>query len=188
VEAMKKSSRLVLFLLSAALAVTLLVAAPGKPRAADELQPPLFPSVSDFDLYDQADYTWKIRLLYGEDIELSAFKNNVVFLHFWATWCPHCAEQMYSIQRLYESLGNKDDIVFILASYQDKETVRRYLLTMKISLPIYFYKWPVPPAFEPRRRIPRTFIIDRTGQIVYQHVGPAKWDDPSVVNFLESLK
>ena len=184
---MKKASRLVLYLLSAALAVTLFFIDPKQAKAIEELEPPLLPEISEFELYDQTDYNWNIRRLDGKEVVLSEFQNKVVFLHFWATWCPHCAEQMYSIQRLYESLKDKDDIILIMASYQDRDTVQEYVLKKKIRLPVYLYKWPVPPVFEPRRRIPRTFIIDRTGQIVYQHIGPVKWDDQSVEEFLESL-
>jgi peroxiredoxin len=184
---MKKASRLVLYCLSSALALTLFFIDPKQAKAVEELEPPLLPEISEFELYDQTDYNWKIRRLDGKEVVLSKFKNKVVFLHFWATWCPHCAEQMYSIQRLYESLEEKDGIELILASYQDKETVRKYVLKKKIKLPIYLYKRPVPPVFQPRKRIPRTFIIDRTGRIVYQHIGPVKWDDQSVEKFLESL-
>ena len=184
---MKKASRLVLYLLSAALAVTLFFIDPRQAKAVEELELPLLPEISEFELYDQTDYNWNIRRLDGKEVVLSEFQNKVVFLHFWATWCPHCEEQLYSIQRLYESLGEKDDIILIMASYQDRDTVQQYVLKKKIRLPVYLYKWPVPHVFEPRRRIPRTFIIDRTGQIVYQHIGPVKWDDQSVEKFLESL-
>jgi thiol-disulfide isomerase/thioredoxin len=184
---MKTTSRIVLFFLSAALAVTLLFIDPVKPEAAEELKPPLLPYISDVQLYDQTDYNWTIRRLNGEDVGLSKFKNRVVFLHFWATWCPHCKAQMSSIQRLYESLRDKDDIEFIIASYQDQETVQKYISIKKIRLPIYLHKSAVPPVFGPRKRIPRTFVIDRTGHIVYQHIGAAKWDDESVLKFLESL-
>jgi thiol-disulfide isomerase/thioredoxin len=35
--------------------------------------------------------------LNGENISLTDFKGKIVFLNFWATWCPPCAEEMPSM-------------------------------------------------------------------------------------------
>ena len=45
----------------------------------------------DFTLVDRQGKTWT----------LSQLKGQVVFINFWATWCPPCREEMPSMQRLY---------------------------------------------------------------------------------------
>lgn len=58
----------------------------------------------DFTLTDQ----------YGNEHTLSDYKGKVVFLNFWATWCPPCRKEMPDIQRLYEEYNfNQDDVVFL---------------------------------------------------------------------------
>jgi peroxiredoxin len=42
--------------------------------------------------------------LKGDDVELSGFKEKVVLLSFWATWCGACIEEMAFMQNLYSSL------------------------------------------------------------------------------------
>jgi cytochrome c-type biogenesis protein len=38
----------------------------------------------------------------------------VVFLNFYATWCPPCNKELPDIQKLYQEYGlNKDDVVFL---------------------------------------------------------------------------
>ena len=59
----------------------------------------------DFTLTDQ----------YGETHTLSDYKGRVVFLNFWATWCPPCRAEMPDIQALYEEEATKgEDGVVIL--------------------------------------------------------------------------
>jgi len=58
----------------------------------------------DFTLVDQN----------GETHTLSDYKGKVVFLNFWATWCPPCKEEMPYIQALYEDQGlNAGDVVVL---------------------------------------------------------------------------
>lgn len=58
----------------------------------------------DFTLVDQN----------GETHTLSDYKGKVVFLNFWATWCPPCKDEMPYIQALYEEQGlNAGDVVVL---------------------------------------------------------------------------
>lgn len=79
----------------------------------------------DFTLVDQ----------YGNTHSLSDYKGKVVFLNFWATWCPPCREEMPYIQELYEEYsGQEDPDVVILAvafpnlgSETDVEGIKSFL-------------------------------------------------------------
>ncbi len=58
----------------------------------------------DFTLTDQ----------YGNTHTLSDYKGKVVFLNFWATWCPPCRQEMPHIEELYNEYGkNSEDVIFI---------------------------------------------------------------------------
>ena len=58
----------------------------------------------DFTLTDQ----------YGNTHTLSDYKGKVVFLNFWATWCPPCRQEMPHIEELYNEYGqNTGDVVFL---------------------------------------------------------------------------
>ena len=39
---------------------------------------------------------------YGKTHTLDEYKGKVIFLNFWATWCPPCRAEMPDIQKLYE--------------------------------------------------------------------------------------
>lgn len=58
----------------------------------------------DFTLTDQ----------YGKKHKLSDYKGKVVFLNFWATWCPPCKKEMPDIEELYNKYNlNRDEVVFL---------------------------------------------------------------------------
>ena len=58
----------------------------------------------DFTLRDQ----------YGTEHTLSQYRGKVVFLNFWATWCPSCIAEMPGIEELYHELGeNQEDVVIL---------------------------------------------------------------------------
>ena len=51
----------------------------------------------------------------GKSINLADLRGKVVFLNFWATWCPPCLAEMPSVNALYSKVKDNENIVFILA-------------------------------------------------------------------------
>jgi thiol-disulfide isomerase/thioredoxin len=156
-------------------------------HGANELPPPVLPAPSHAYIRGQADYDWTLESLDGNKVAFSEFENKVVFLNFWATWCPPCTVELPSIRRLYESFKNNGEVAFVVATYEDEKIVQKFISSHKLRLPVYLHKRNLPTVFESKRGIPITFIIDRNGGIVYEQVGAAKWDDEAVVSFLRSL-
>lgn len=72
---------------------------------------------------------------YGNTHSLSGYKGKVVFLNFWATWCPPCREEMPYIQELYEEYSEQEDpdVVILavafpnLGSETDVEGIKSFL-------------------------------------------------------------
>ena len=116
------------------------------------------------------------RLGAGKDIELSAYRGKVVYLDFWASWCPPC---LLSLPALEELRGEFPATDFeILAVNLDRETPRalRFLAERAIGYP---------SATDPAGRIPELFeletmptayLIDRKGVVRYVHKGFRKND------------
>ena len=128
---------------------------------------------------------WRFQSLDGEETSLTAFEGKVLFVNLWATWCGPCVVEMPGIQRLYERFP-QEDVAFLLVSDEPPDVVREFVQEKGWKLPLYVSDDQRPSAFE-TLGIPATFILDRTGRIVFRHVGSAAWDDESSVLFLTEL-
>jgi len=124
----------------------------------------------------------------GRSHRLSAYRGKIVFLNFWATWCPPCREEMPSMERLYRRLGHGD--FAMLAVNEDEDgapVVRQFVDGMGLSFPVLLdVKGTVPPRYGVTG-YPETFVIDRSGQVVNRFIGPADWDSAALRAYFAQL-
>lgn len=119
------------------------------------------------------------RLLdqYGNEHILSNYKGKVVFLNFWATWCPPCKEEMPTIEELYKEFGeNKNDVIILGITNpvteenpngQDKniDEIKYFLQENNYSFPTVFDKTGIYFDNFKIRAFPTTYIIGKDGEI-----------------------
>ena len=119
------------------------------------------------------------RLLdqYGNEHILSNYKGKVVFLNFWATWCPPCKEEMPIIEELYKEFGeNKNDVIILGITNpvteenpngQDKniDEIKYFLQENNYSFPTVFDKTGIYFDNFKIRAFPTTYIIGKDGEI-----------------------
>ncbi len=119
------------------------------------------------------------RLLdqYGNEHILSNYKGKVVFLNFWATWCPPCKEEMPTIEELYKEFGeNKNDVIILGITNpvteenpngQDKniDEIKYFLQENNYSFPTVFDKTGIYFNNFKIRAFPTTYIIGKDGEI-----------------------
>ncbi|MGV3589796.1 MAG: redoxin family protein [Adhaeribacter sp.] len=130
-----------------------------------------------------ADYNFNLRTLNGEQTSLESLKGKVIFMNFWATWCPPCIAEMPNIQSLYEKVKS-DKIAFVMVSLdQDPAKAQKFIQKRNFTLPVYTPNGPLPAAYE-TQVIPTTFIISPEGQIVARKDGMADYDNQEFREFL----
>ncbi len=128
-------------------------------------------------------YKWQLKGIHTEDVNFENFKNKVVFVNFWATWCPGCVAEKPSIQALYNDY--KDQVVFVTVSNETEDKITDYFKKKGFNLPVYNLITRAPKELE-TESIPRTFVIDKKGMIVINS-GRANWNADSIRKFLDDL-
>lgn len=126
--------------------------------------------------------------LEGNHLAMEQMKGKVIFINFWATWCPPCVAEMPDINALYESMGDisPDQVVFMMVSVdKEKERIDRFLARREFSFPVYHARF-VPGEFEVNS-IPTTYVIDKQGNIVFKQQGLASYDNEDFGSFLRKL-
>ena len=84
----------------------------------------------------------------GNSVSLSDFRGRVVFINFWATWCPACRVEMPEIEAVHQEYKDKDVVVIGVDIREDEDTVRRYIERGG-------YSW--------------TFVMDTTGEVTMNY-------------------
>ena len=130
------------------------------------------------------DYDWMLADLDGTPVSFSEFEGRLVFLSFWATWCPPCRAEMPNIQWLYEQYG--DRISFVLVSQEPSETIRRYLEEHGFTVTVYRLV-ENPPSKLSTSTIPTTYLITHKGKIAVRKTGAARWDGKFFTSYLDRI-
>jgi thiol-disulfide isomerase/thioredoxin len=146
-------------------------------------RPAIIKEASQVSLLD-ADYDWSLVDIEGTAISFREFKDEVVFLSFWATWCPPCRAEMPNIQHLFEQYG--DRVSFVLASQEEPETILRFMEDHGYSMPVYRLVQN-PPAKLSASSIPTSFLISPEGKIQVRKTGAARWDGKFFTAYLDEL-
>ncbi|MFB3042767.1 MAG: TlpA family protein disulfide reductase, partial [Nitrososphaerales archaeon] len=48
---------------------------------------------------------FNLETIDGEKVSLSDYRGKVVFVNFWATWCPFCVDEIPDLERAFEEYG-----------------------------------------------------------------------------------
>jgi len=129
------------------------------------------------------DYSLKLHDLRGLSLDLNSHKESVIFLNFWATWCPPCRAEMPDIVRLYNDF-NDTDLRFVLVSLDNNvETIESYLKKSGYDVPVYRPHGSIPESYG-TSTIPVTMVIDRSGRIAFRHEGMAAYNTREFRNAL----
>ena len=101
------------------------------------------------------------------------FAGNTVVVHFWADWCPYCLEEMPVLDKLYQQFKKQGLKVYAVNVGQELDVARAYVNKMKITYPVLLDIDGKTARSYGVLGLPRTFFIDRKGNIKYKLLGEA---------------
>ena len=134
-----------------------------------------------------ASYDFQLIDKEGRRVPFSDFKEEVVFVNFWATWCPPCIAEMPDIQSLYEEMEG-EGVKFIMISLDDEfQKAKNFVDKKDFTFPVYQLASPLPEVYE-SSAIPTTYVISPEGKIVVSRSGMAKYNTDKFKDFLSGLK
>ncbi len=116
----------------------------------------------DFTLEDQ----------YGNVHTMADYKGKIIFLNFWATWCPPCRAEMPEIQEIYEEYGeNQSDVVVLGVASPDTgregnvESIAAFLEENNYTYPVVMDTGGSLAYYYGISAYPTTFMIDSSGNV-----------------------
>ncbi|WP_338764948.1 thioredoxin-like domain-containing protein [Bernardetia sp. ABR2-2B] len=102
---------------------------------------------------------------------LAEYKGKVIYVDFWASWCPPCRGEMPSSQKLHSQFEGKD-VVFLYVSFDRAEDKWKNGIEQMDIKGVHFY-----PAADANQAvstkygisgIPRYMLVDKKGKVINQ--------------------
>ncbi|WP_432221076.1 redoxin family protein [Flavobacterium sp. TMP13] len=119
--------------------------------------------------FDFEDYEGNIK-------NTADLKGKVVFINFWASWCPPCIAEFPSIEKFHSKFKNNDKMVFLMINMDDDIKIGQQFYDKKnYSLPIAQATSAVPKEIY-SGSLPTSVILDKNGIVRMRHTGFANYD------------
>lgn len=123
----------------------------------------------------------------GKSVDIADLKGKVLFINFWATWCPPCIAEMPSIETLYGNFKENENVVFIMIDADNNpQKSMDFMQKNGWTIPVYFPAGNIPADYF-TGTLPTTVIVDKEGRITFRHSGTADYSNQKFKNYLEGL-
>ncbi len=135
----------------------------------------------------EAAHDFTLNEIHGSSVSLGAFRGKIVFLNFWATWCPPCRTEMPSMERLYRQLKGSGLVMLAADLKENKKQVTDFMREFALTFPAL-----LDTDGRVSRRygivgLPATYIIDRKGRLIGHKPGSRDWATANTVELFRKL-
>ena len=145
------------------------------------------------DMFDIPMEDFSAEDLKGNKVRLSDYKGKIIWLNFWATWCPPCKEEMPFMEELYKKYKDKDLVILAVAptsvelkggtnSNKAKKQVESFIKENGYTFPVLLDKEDKAWEIYQQRGIPANYIIDKQG--IVRYVIPGAFASKEQVEYL----
>jgi thiol-disulfide isomerase/thioredoxin len=114
----------------------------------------------------------------GRATTLGPKLESVSLVHFWATWCPPCRDEIPSLQRLARDFSNYDDFGIVMVAVADETQKAEVFLGNWGTMALYDPNWDVAKRYG-TDKLPETYLVVG-GEVVKKFVGQTDWDNPEL--------
>ena len=122
----------------------------------------------------------------GEIIKLSKFRNKLVVLNFWATWCAPCREEMPSLDQLASNKNFKNiSVIPINIGRESQSKSEIFFKEINIlNLNIYYDSSTELPNKLSLRGVPTTILVNKNGEEFARILGAVDFKNKELIKWL----
>ncbi len=123
----------------------------------------------------------------GKQLSLSELRGKVVFLNFWATWCPPCIEEVPAMEKLHQEL-KQDGLVMLAVNFQEgPERVKEFFTQHNLTFtPLLDRDGKVTELYQ-AWGLPVTVVINKRGEIAVRAMGSKDWHSDQARQLFKKL-
>jgi thiol-disulfide isomerase/thioredoxin len=124
----------------------------------------------------------------GKSVDLSRLKGRIVVVHFWATWCPPCVDELPELDRFWRRYRNNPAIALYSVSVDESwEVIDTFRKQHPFDLPLFRDPQSKTAHKFGTTKFPETYIADRSGKVLYHLSNAIDWDSAQVSDNIDAL-
>jgi thiol-disulfide isomerase/thioredoxin len=113
-----------------------------------------------------------VRDIDGNVISTAEWKDKVVLLNFWATWCPPCREEVPELVDLQSRYKDRLQVIGIsMDDPEDIRTVKKFAVQEGVNYPIVMASREIILEYGGVPALPTSFVVNTESKVVQKHVG-----------------
>ncbi|AEM71260.1 hypothetical protein Murru_2221 [Allomuricauda ruestringensis DSM 13258] len=130
------------------------------------------------------DYDWELKDAEWNFFNFEKSKGEVIFINLWASWRLPSEAELASIQELYDKY--KGEVDFYIITNEERAPVEVFMEEHEFTFPVTYLiigeKTPIETT-----KVPSSYLIDRSGNIVIHEEGISDWSTNKVYKLMERL-
>ena len=101
----------------------------------------------------------------GSTFSLSALRGHVVLVHFWATWCTACREEMPVLDAFYQRYRDRGVDVIGISVDRGRDIAQVRDVMKAFKFPVALVRDAKRNDFGAQNELPVTYVIDTQGRV-----------------------
>lgn len=134
-------------------------------------------SAPDFTLQD----------LNGNPVSLRDLRGKVVFLNFWATWCPPCRLEMPTMEELHKEFDSQGLTILAINFRESPEEIKTFFKQHHLTFTTLLDKEAEVFGLYQAWSLPTTYLVNKNGEIVGRVIGYRDWHSDQAKAFFRQL-
>jgi thiol-disulfide isomerase/thioredoxin len=114
---------------------------------------------------------FKLNTLERKALSLADYKNKVVLLNFWATWCGPCRAEVPDLIELQNKYKDRLQIIGLVVDDEDEAAIKKFAAEFGINYPVALATDAMRLEYGGIPALPTSFVLDAEGRIVQKHEG-----------------
>lgn len=109
----------------------------------------------------------------GTQLPSSSFKEKVILINFFATWCPPCQKELAAVQQTLwpKYKDNKNFQMLVIGREHTDADLKKYNEKKGFTFPLYPDKNRAIFGAFANNLIPRSYLVDKNGTVIYATKG-----------------